>query len=682
MNSFDWEYDSVSKKDVYVREEECCIPEHDVNDRLDMVTSLASHLEDLTSQKGDFGRKKDKEILQYGLMDELSGIKPNVSLVGSTRAEREALVEELRKAVGDIVYRRRMRFLNAWKEESVKFAKLQRLTESLPDEQRVMRSGRGPLNPRGNSVVLADAALNFQDNFHEDKARVYDDFRIRTQEQFQARVNCLLDQASEEFYCPFSQHLAKKETARDALDRAHDALKAQDTCQTRGTVEGTRDIPWMIAKAILSEADLESCAQLRQVNRFWYSFFHESESLLEYKVRKRSPWMSPSGELKTWADCALVFAKRLASNRWTEIDDLHDFPMADLAPVRRFPVRELEWGQKLPANFRGLDARKNDSADISETRELLEVDMPDMHFSKKYFDLKNFRPVEVPTSKFDKMQDVRRRGKGLVIKYKNLKITLPYDKVADAALVDDIAINKHSVIVRCITPTHTYLYFVFPIHQLHYKNATILRKSGQLYEIGTVVVHQRLKGNKSILYYYNVDTRRYERYGRYRSAPVASYNGLIWWKESDTKFRNGDLPIAPTFMDTNKQENQVYFRKDKMICMDTDNEYSCIGLKDSTFHQCSREPQFVFSDEGRSMMLLDLSAGSVTELKNVFKVGGGRDDDGRGTFVFTGFVGNTFYARCYPPDTVFHCGDKMRRWTEGAEVQVLPQAEKFFDYEL
>ncbi|KAG5354417.1 hypothetical protein CJU90_6832 [Yarrowia sp. C11] len=343
MNSFDWEYDSVSKKDVYVREEECRIPEHDVNDRLDMVTSLVSHLVDLTSEKGDFGRKKDKEILEYGLMDELRGIKPNVILVGATRVECEALVEELRKAVGDIVYRRRTQFLNAWKEASVEFAKLQKLTESLPDEQRVMGLGRGPLNPRlMNSVDLADAVLNFQDNFHEEKALVYYNFCLRTQKQFQARVNFLLDQASEELYCPFSQHLAKKETARDVLDRAHDALKAQDTSQTRGTVEGTRDIPWMIAKAILSEADLESCAQLRQVNRFWYSFFHESESLLEYKVRKRSPWMSPNGELKTWADCALVFAKRLASNNWTEIDDLHDFPMADLAPVRRFQVREME----------------------------------------------------------------------------------------------------------------------------------------------------------------------------------------------------------------------------------------------------------------------------------------------------------------------------------------------------
>ncbi|KAG5358936.1 hypothetical protein CJU90_3660 [Yarrowia sp. C11] len=670
MDNFDWANDSVSKKDVHVTVE---APEGDVNDRLSIATSLARDLIDLTRESDNYG-------LDDGLIDELRGpLMPHVLLVWATEDDCKAVVEKLTKAVGEVIYRRRTRFLNAWKEDNVKFAKLKSLKESLPDAKSAQEMDEGPLKAGLMSFMpLYCAAWKSQEDFHDSKVNSYREFCLRTQVLFQERINELLDQASNEaqLYCPFSQHLNKKGTARDALDKARDALKAHDTSQTRDTLEGTRDIPWMIAKAILSEADLESCAQLRQVNRFWYSFFNESEALLESKVRRRSPWMSPSGELKTWADCALVFAMRVGSKKWTETD-LAVFPRGDFfSPVRRFHVRELQWGLALPDDFRGLDARKNGCVDFSENRELLEV-----QGCEELFDLKEGRPVKAMKCKIDRYRDATSLNEDdMVIMYKNLEIILPWKEVMDPEFVTDIAINKHTVVVTCMNDaTRDPFFMVFPIDKLHYNDATMLEAYGRVYEIGTVVVHQTDE-EECVLYYYDMDTQKYESYGEYESVPVASYNGLIWWKEGESDYADDTLPVAPTFVDMDQEEeSREFFRKDKTIYMDTYGERSCVALKFSEFNQCSREPQFIFANQGSGMILLDLSGGTVTDLINIYKAGDGCDSDGRGTFVFPGFVGNIFHVRCYPPATVFHCAKKMQNWVEGAGFELLPQAEKHFD---
>ncbi|KAG5359039.1 hypothetical protein CJU90_3772 [Yarrowia sp. C11] len=661
--NFDWEHSSLSEKEGHVPKE-IYRPKKDetVTDRIRSASSLAQELYDIYRQS-HVGRRYNEEdhAFRVRLSDDLDRVLPDASLEDASRAECEAFVKQLNQEVGAVILRRRTEYVKLWKEDSAKYAKLQALRDVL-DQERDELDENDLKRELERALSLADASLDFQSEFHSNKVGLYKEVVEDTAINVQNRIHDLLDQASEEaqVYSPYTRHLDR----RDDLDKrevlTRDVLTRDGLCTTRDI---PRDLPWPVAHTILSFSDLESCVQLRQVNTFWYSFFQQSESLLEFKVRKRSPWMSPSGEVKSWADCAVVFVNRLSSKKWTTTD-LRALPRPTrYSPVHIVHVRELQWGQKLPVDFHELDFPSFNSG-CSDPRELLQVED-----CEQYFDLKGFRPVEKEKSKTVDSEKVS-QDKDVIVKYKNLEITLP----SEDDCVKDIVINKHSVVVQCLKATEDVpYYFLFPIDKLHYKHASSKLVEGRVREIGTLLVHQ-CDFDRHKLYHYSVDAQKYVSTGKvFKTAPVASYNGLIWWQEDRGIFAEESLPLVPTFVD---EKGSFYFREDKIICLKLDNVLFGDDLRRTLFKQCSREPRFLYGHNITGVVLLDLESGIVTDLENPFQDDPGWGNNGTAPYIFPGFVGNLFYVRCWPPDTVYHCVDKMKDWDEGAEIEKLPKAER------
>lgn len=110
-------------------------------------------------------------------------------------------------------------------------------------------------------------------------------------------------------------------------------------------------LPTEIMLAIYSYCDIETCCILRQVNTHWNSVFYEMEALLHSKLALRHPWIVPDGQdLKTYADCVLVFNARLKWPHVDDIDTLRMFPVEGTAS-KPVPTVPLEQGETLPATF-------------------------------------------------------------------------------------------------------------------------------------------------------------------------------------------------------------------------------------------------------------------------------------------------------------------------------------------
>ncbi|KAG5358906.1 hypothetical protein CKK34_5222 [Yarrowia sp. E02] len=360
--------------------------------------------------------------------------------------------------------------------------------------------------------------------------------------------------------------------------------------------------------------------------------------------------MSPSGDLLSWKDCALVFVKRLASEKWTKTG-LGQFRTGDhITTVKEVIAKPLPWGQKLPSEFRGLDARKNGHADYSETRELQKVKGHD-----EYIDLKTYQRVLFAEHILDPPEVSENEQ---VVKYNSLEITLPSGVKLDDKKGMPITVNRYTVVVECVREENgggevnerensspSYFSYLLPINNLHYKYGTVIESPTRVYEIGTIVVSESpskklwdIQYHKYQLYYYDVDAQKYVSYAVSSSVPVASYNGLVWWKEKDR------LEVTPTFVDMDEEgKGQVYFHKDRSVCIDTELVDSCRHI--DTLDQCSREPQFIFAANEDGLLLIDLSTGSATSLIE--------DNMGHSwTTVFPGYVGDTFYVGCWTGETI------------------------------
>ncbi|KAG5358632.1 hypothetical protein CJU89_5269 [Yarrowia sp. B02] len=145
----------------------------------------------------------------------------------------------------------------------------------------------------------------------------------------------------------FSQHLARTKKSAPKVVFNNRLFRP-------GTAN--KDLPPEIQTMIYSHSDLESCVNLRQVSRSWYSSFKGSEEFFENKVKERFPWMYPEDEMNTWALCALVFVCRLHSKKWQSTNDMTKIANATrtLNPLREIAAVELECGEKLPKDFEPL----------------------------------------------------------------------------------------------------------------------------------------------------------------------------------------------------------------------------------------------------------------------------------------------------------------------------------------
>lgn len=116
-------------------------------------------------------------------------------------------------------------------------------------------------------------------------------------------------------------------------------------------------VPSEIVNMIYAECDLESCVNLRRVNSFWFSAYQQSDHILESKVKERFPWMVPEAELFIWGDCALVFAGRLRSQKWSAVDTLNRLLMRRKETiVHAVLAEELKEDQKMLSDFEELVA--------------------------------------------------------------------------------------------------------------------------------------------------------------------------------------------------------------------------------------------------------------------------------------------------------------------------------------
>lgn len=130
------------------------------------------------------------------------------------------------------------------------------------------------------------------------------------------------------------------------------------------------DIPPEISNTLIySHCDLESAVNLRETCRSWYdSYFHCCESILRTKVKERFPWIHLEDDLRTWADCALVYVKRVTGKRWSVTNDIHKLS-SWRTPTQEKPllVKNLEPDENLHPDFKSFEytSRKPLSGEIS-----------------------------------------------------------------------------------------------------------------------------------------------------------------------------------------------------------------------------------------------------------------------------------------------------------------------------
>lgn len=147
-----------------------------------------------------------------------------------------------------------------------------------------------------------------------------------------------------EFLSEFGQHLNKSECWRPTV-----------TIATKRPTPDVFHLPPEIASMIFSIANLEACVTLREVSSFWYKIFDQQpESFWKLKLAKRNPWMCPGDQdLCTYADCALVFTRRLKS--WPSENSLDDIPETQNEMTFKEVVAfELGSEQKVPDDFESV----------------------------------------------------------------------------------------------------------------------------------------------------------------------------------------------------------------------------------------------------------------------------------------------------------------------------------------
>ncbi|KAG5358348.1 hypothetical protein CJU89_4875 [Yarrowia sp. B02] len=250
------------------------------------------------------------------------------------------------------------------------------------------------------------------------------------------------------------------------------------------------------------------------------------EDILKSKVIQRSPWMKPQAEMRSWADCALVFVKRIQSSKWTLVDHFRDISKKRKdSPVKDLLAVELKKGEKLPENFQ------------------------------------SFRDTRPSSSEGE-----------IVVAYGGFEITLPMQRPEN---VREIEVGENVLLVKFDADR-----YISPRDKLHYKHASVYHYAGGGFDVSVLeggflmddvfVVgkapefkhgkkRKRVEKDRGFTFkFFNTYSKKFIRctpdsFAEAFANPVACYNGLIWWFMNDRDF-------VPTFLD--RLSGKLYVRKD------------------------------------------------------------------------------------------------------------------------
>lgn len=390
----------------------------------------------------------------------------------------------------------------------------------------------------------------------------------------------------------------------------------------RSTPRDSIHLPPEIVSLIMSHCDLENCVNLRLVNsNFFQAYSSHCDHVLRDKLSRRYPWFLPEEDISSWAACALVYVKRLKrGKKWSVTDDLSklNFGSRKTTPVKTLLAKEV-------------DSEENSVVPFNSFK----IENSQREFWNAQVSVNQEGETVVQVKDFDK------------------QIVLPpgTDFETHAVYMPFVVLLRDTMVVRHNQTTM----WVFPKSDPHYKRAlnthTFHFDAFELSKVFGVVINRPYVGERELYNFLDNRTGTLREFAPPTHAePVASYNGLMWWKIKE-KY------LVPTFIDVDDPHKKIYYRKDKIISVKED------GLYQTQFYQCDRKDdgssRFVISSTRRGVLFIDLATSTVTEVisqaKDVFLDGQKCSDRVKW---FPGFVEEKFDVKFEAIPTIEYSDDE------------------------
>ncbi|CAG82800.1 hypothetical protein B0I72DRAFT_144621 [Yarrowia lipolytica] len=376
-----------------------------------------------------------------------------------------------------------------------------------------------------------------------------------------------------------------------------------------------RHIPSEIVSFIYSFADVETCVALREVNTQWYSIFQHLDSFLKSKMNNRNPWMVPGdGDLKTWQDVALVFVRRLESEKWVEKDRIDNVEATSNGRPKKTVVgKKLKFGKKLPPTFTSMTDSSACESLVCEHMHILSGPAGDEFLMDPWTLQSRQHPEEY--------EFVSQNSEETVIKLQGVEITIPSFVFRQRIILDiSFHLGRSTVYVHL----HGGGCLIMSRDKPHYGHALTILEPYSAYDAGDVSVSKQTDG----YHLANIANQSLVKYTSSTSAaPVACYNGIVWLNLREMKC------LVPTFIDLSTP-GKVYYRADRII---TDTE-----LMENRCSQGSKSrdaAQFLVGMTARGLDVVDLVEGTVTAVSRHY----GKPDQ---ALCFVGFNQGQFQAWC------------------------------------
>lgn len=374
------------------------------------------------------------------------------------------------------------------------------------------------------------------------------------------------------------------------------------------------DIPLEIIIRVYSYASLEACVDLREIDTYWYAAFKQlDETVLKPKVQARNGWIQPGEDgtgLKTWGDCARVFAARTRSKKWSKIGKLDDMDLPE-EPPKTTRLETVEVENTLPQDYKPL------------TKTALYPGFnADLVLSSSY--VMDVHTMVATRIKEDKARLMLQRIRGIApLWYKGIEITVPSEMVGiQETNARGPKVDMNDTVISVANASKVwYLPRTHPDFQQGRGFHCGITDHDDLCSIarGTAVIYRPHPDHiweyytpKSYIDVVDMANKKLVRLpnekGNYRMQSV--YNGLLWMV--------GNEGLFPLFVD--RQDATFWYRKDWVVKIRSRGEYCC-GLE---------LERYVFVTGPEVFRMIDLSSLSVTEFPK-----GENDNFGQNLFVGT-----------------------------------------------
>jgi hypothetical protein len=438
----------------------------------------------------------------------------------------------------------------------------------------------------------------------------------------------------EDHLAPFGNHVVLDRTVRPICMTSSDATRPESTASIGSY------LPQEIMRLIYEAADLETCVSLREVSSAWYTAFQEVDFRAQMKAR--NPWTEPVDDFNSWTDCVLVFVARLRS--WQSAESVDDIDVSAKKEERRTVIGlEIKGDEPLPSNFTGLT---DNSGDI--LTESIKVGGDEHTYVRSQLTLESLEHEVFPVV-------VAEDHDKTVIKCRDLEVTLPPSiKSQDFLEFEPLTITESFVALYL----NTGQVYAVPRDKPHFDHGFYFHgTSEEPREMGGVLVttetlREWRQTDRRQFWLANLETRQMVDYAAVSqdSSPVASYNGLIWWKKGVPSRQF----VVPTFVDL-ASPDRVYYRADSAIT----------GLTSLQTRQGSvsrNSTQFVLGKTGliSGLHVIDLASGIVTDIVTP------RDWQRQNHIeVFAGFVDYNFQARIMGAEEIRDMHHEVLQQMEG-----------------